>query len=749
MIAGNETLGRRLSRLVVRRRGVTIGIWVVVAAALLPFAGGAERVLEVAARVRGSEAAAVDRELRERFKSPFANNAVLVVTGVPAPSDPRMAPLLDEIVRAVRGVPGVTGSFSYRDLPDSVFLPAGTVSGTLIVFGLDASLGPVDALVPPLRAVTERLAPAIRRSFPDAQLRWTGEVAINFDLRRTSADEVSVAEQRILPLTLIALVIAFGTIAAALLPVMAGGLAISLTLGAAVLIARQWPLSILLQNTASMIGFGVGIDYALLTISRFRESLASGAEVREAAEEAAYHAGGTIAISGVVVMIGFAALLLVPLNELQSIAVGGLLVVGISVLMAMTLFPALLAYIGRRIELGRLWRLRTGASERWRRWGRWVATHPWPALVAAGIPLLILAWQGRRMNADIPRGNWLPSSMESAKGLDDLDRMGRTGVVNTIRVLLELPDGVRVLDSAGWTAAKRLTATLASDRMTARVRSVTAVVPGNLPNMTLYSMIPSPIRRTLVSEDERAVLLEVVPVAADFTDLTSFARRLRRIDAQEATGLRDARIRIGGLPGFNADYEDAIHRVFRIVILLVVGTTLVTLMIVFRSVLVPVKAVLLNLLSVGAAFGAVVLVFQDGIGSHWLGVGSPMAGVFPAVPIVVFCIVFGLSMDYEIFLVSRVAEARRSGLSESESLAEALARTGGVITSAATIMILVFAAFTLGEFLLTKILGFALAVAVFLDATLVRMVVGPALLRLAGRWNWWPGSLSRESTAGR
>ena len=159
----------------------------------------------------------------------------------------------------------------------------------------------------------------------------------------------------------------------------------------------------------------------------------------------------------------------------------------------------------------------------------------------------------------------------------------------------------------------------------------------------------------------------------------------------------------------------------------------------FRSVLVPLKAVVLNLLAVAGAMGAMVLVFQDGYGVRLLGLAHPIDGVFPIVPVLAFCCVFGLSMDYEVFLVARVAEARRSGLDEDEALVEGLARTAGLITSAAAIMIAVFAAFALGGFVLVKMLGFALAVAVLLDATIIRIAIGPALLRLAGRWNWWPG----------
>jgi RND superfamily putative drug exporter len=203
-----------------------------------------------------------------------------------------------------------------------------------------------------------------------------------------------------------------------------------------------------------------------------------------------------------------------------------------------------------------------------------------------------------------------------------------------------------------------------------------------------------------------------------------------------------AKISVGGIPGLNADYAEAVGDRLPRVIILVVITTCLALFVGFRSFFAAAKAVALNLISVGAAFGALVLVFQEGHGSRFLGVPEATAGVFPIVPILAFAIVFGLSMDYEVFLVARVLEARRSGLGENEAITEALAKTAGLITSAAAIMIVVFTGFTLGDFLVIKMLGFTLAVAVLIDATLVRMVIGPALLALAGDWNWWPWGLA-------
>jgi RND superfamily putative drug exporter len=206
-------------------------------------------------------------------------------------------------------------------------------------------------------------------------------------------------------------------------------------------------------------------------------------------------------------------------------------------------------------------------------------------------------------------------------------------------------------------------------------------------------------------------------------------------------------LRIGGIPALNADYQTLVLDRFASVTALVVGATLLALLIGFRSLFAALKAIALNLLSVAAAIGALVLVFQDGHGSHLLGVSEGTGSVFPIVPIVAFAIVFGLSMDYEVFLVARVLEARRSGMSEIDAIPEGMATTAGLITSAAAIMIVVFAAFTFGSLLVVKMLGFALAVAVFIDATLVRIVIGPALLRIAGDWNWWPGGLAAARSA--
>ncbi|MGH9596663.1 MAG: MMPL family transporter, partial [Edaphobacter sp.] len=384
------------------------------------------------------------------------------------------------------------------------------------------------------------------------------------------------------------------------------------------------------------------------------------------------------------------------------------------------------------------------AGNRWRQWGKVIVAHPWLALLLAGAPLLLLAWQARHLDTSIPQGNWLPQTTESVHALNTLQQMDRDGVVESLRVIVELPDSIAQTD-AGWNALDRLTRSLESDPRCERVISITSIAEGNRSSLLDLSR---ETRRTFLSSDGKAALLEVLPASSvSLREQVNWVRELRKAGAPALTGVPGATLLIGGIPALNADYETIIKDRFPSVIGLVVGGTLLALLCGFRSIFVALKAIALNLLSVAASFGALVFVFQDGYASRFLGVPGGTGSVFPLVPIVAFAIVFGLSMDYEVFLVARVLEARRSGLSETDAIPEGMARTAGLITSAAAIMIVVFAAFTFGDFLVVKMIGFTLAVAVFIDATLVRIVIGPALLRIAGDWNWWPGGLAaRKAT---
>jgi RND superfamily putative drug exporter len=738
-----------ISAMHVRRFGVA-GIVLAAVIALLPFSFHAERRLETATRVEGSQAETVQEDLANRFRSPFVDRVVLVIQGVPAADSEQGGQALETIVAALKDQPGVSGVVSYLELRDPIFL--GRAGGTFVLVGLTSTDGPVESLVPKLHQLAGSLQNQLRGRYPAVKLELTGEIPLNFDIRKASADDVRRGESLVIPATLALLLVAFGSLIAALIPLAVGELAIATTLAITGFLAQRWHLSVLVQNLATMLGLGLGIDYALLMVSRFREAISAGHNGLAASVIGARQAGRTLLISASTVAIGFLALLTVPISEIRSIGVAGFLVAGISVLLTNTLVPAVLLLLGPRIDFGRLpftprldehRAARTG--KRWRRWGKVIVAHPWLALFLAGTPLLLLAWQVRELDTSLPRGNWLPQSAESVHALRILERMDRGGVVESLRVIVELPTDSIAQTDAGWNALDRLSKRLASDPRCERVISITTLAESNrssLPDLSRET------RRTFLSSDGRAALLEVLPASSvSLRGQVNWVRELRKIGAPALTGVSGATLLVGGIPALNADYETIIRDRFPSVTALVVGGTLLALLCGFRSIFVALKAIALNLLSVAASFGALVFVFQNGHGSRFMGVPGGTGSVFPLVPIVAFAIVFGLSMDYEVFLVARVLEARRSGMSEIDAIPEGLARTAGLITSAAAIMIVVFAAFTFGDFLVVKMIGFTLAVAVLIDATLVRIVIGPALLRIAGDWNWWPGGLATTRSA--
>ena len=715
---------------------------------LVPFSYKVERRLETAVHIKGGESEKVDLELAQQFQSPYAHRLVLVISGVPDIDSAKGADVLGFLSSSLRSMPGVSGAVSSLDWPDPSF--TGDNGWALIIVGLDPHDENVEALVPKLRTRADWMVGQLKSQYPNIKLEITGETPLTFDLRKVSADDVTHAEKRAMPVTLVLLVLAFGSVVAALLPLGVGVLSISMALGAAALLAHYLHLSILVQNLATMLGLGLGIDYALLMVSRFREALAEGYDNGQAADLAAGQAGRTLLISATTVAIGFSALLTVPISELRSIGVAGLLVTVLSVMLCTFILPWVLGLLGHRINAGRVRlpskRLETraslcAASERWVRWGGIITRRPWTALLVAGIPLLILAVQARKISPGIPDRDSLPAAAESVKALHTLQRMGRSGIVESLRVVLELPPQSPPLSPAGWLAVSRLTKNFQSDPRAQEVLSLPTLT-GMADNADALNDVPETIRTSFLRRDGQATLIELLPTAAlTPNQQIRWVREVRSSDVAAITGVPGAVLRVGGVPAQDADYDLVVKQQLPRVIFGVVLGSLLALMIGLRSIVAAVKAILLNLLSVGASFGALVVVFQEGHGSKLFGLDGPTGNVYPIVPILSFAIVFGLSMDYEVFLVARVLEERRRGLSEKSAVIEGLARTAGLITSAAAIMIAVFTAFTMGSFLVVQMLGFALAAAVFIDATVVRMVVGPALLQLAGDWNWWPFGL--------
>jgi len=359
--------------------------------------------------------------------------------------------------------------------------------------------------------------------------------------------------------------VAFGSLIAALIPLAVGQLAIATTLAITGFLAQRWHLSILVQNMATMLGLGLGIDYALLMVSRFREAISAGHDGPAASVIAAHQAGRTLLISASTVAIGFLALLTVPISEIRSIGIAGILVAGTSVLLTNTLVPAVLALLGPRIDVGRLPftpKLDAHRAEhtgnRWRQWGKVIVAHPWLALLVAGTPLLLLAWQVRHLDTSVPRGDWLPQSAESVHALDILKQMDRDGVVQSLRVIVELPTDSIANTDAGWNALDRFTKRLASDPRCDRVISITTIAQSNRSSLP---DLPRETHRTFLSSDGRAALLEVLPRGSvSLRDQVNWVRELRKTGVPALTGVPGATLLVGGIPALNADYENDYQR---------------------------------------------------------------------------------------------------------------------------------------------------------------------------------------------
>lgn len=710
-----------------------------VALAALPFAARVNEVLDAGVRLQGSESARVEETLQRQFQSPIAKIALLRIAAAPDPRTAAGEALLRQITDRIRSTPGVRGVLSYLDRGDSLFL--GEDGSPILIVGLNAPKGAEDALMTRVVHSTEPLHAELEPKYPGIAFGWTGEAVVNADLRRISAQETRAAEWRVLPLTLVLLLIAFRSLISAILPVLCGALTVMVSLGMVAAVNRVWPSSLIVVSIVSMVGLGLSIDYALLIVSRYRDGLEEGLSRPEAMIQAVRHGGRTVLVSGTAVAIGFAAMLMVRVSEISSIGMGGLIVTTVAVLVASTLLPVLLAWIGPWIDAGSLGLVRRPATRsHWRRWAFWVMRHPLGVLAAAGIPLLLLAAQATHLRIDLPRGRWLPETAQSVRVLHEIDAAAKGSFGEIIQVILYLPPGTTIRDGSGWRAELQLAKFFARDPRIRHVWAVTTLNPVVLGGPEILKRLSDSERRSFMSADGRAVLLALLPhkgLAAP--DAVRLVREIRAANLETITGIAGAHLEVGGLPGFNADYEDAIKSALGPVIVSIICATLLVLSLAFRSVLIPIKAVALNLLSVAAAYGAVAIIFQHGLGARLVGLPGPMHGGFPMLPIVVFCIVFGLSMDYEVFIVARIADGRRAGLTDDAALVEGLASTGRVITFAASIMVMIFGAFVFGDFVLIKILGFALGVAVFLDATVIRTAVGPALIRLAGHWNWWPG----------
>jgi len=658
--------------------------------------------------------------------------------------------VLDSLLDGLIHEPYVRGVVSYPSTNDSTFLSRDRRSTFVIVALNLPTSDSAGALVPVARRAVRQILARIPDG-PRYTALVTGRAPLDLDVRSVVTDDSARGEKALLPLTLIILVLAFGALVAAALPLVVGVLAIAISLTLIGLIARITPMSVFVLNMTTMIGLGVGIDYSLLVVTRFREELGRGLPRREAAIATMVTAGEAVVTSGLTVVVGFGALLLTPAIETRSVGLGGLIVVAVAVLLSVTLLPALLALLGREIDRPRWMARRLAwyhAPQIWEKWARTLSRHPIRAMAYGGFTIALLTLPVFWIRIGLPSRHWWPSGTEAGRGLDVLSRMGVAGYIQPIRILVEAPERRTMVQAQSLRGLRALSDSLRADPRVREVRSLVDLEPGQslLAYSVLYSDLESARREypdfldAYLSSDRRLTLMDVI--LADTTSLTSAQSVVVRARELARTPLRSTRgldIKVGGYAAAAYDFQEDLLELFPELVGLILSATVIMLALAFRSVLVPIKAIIMNTLSVSATFGLIVLVFQLGFGSAAFGLDGPTSAVFVVVPVLVFAVVFGLSMDYEVFLLSRIKEAYDRSGRNTQATMEGLSATASVITSAALVMILVFGIFAFARVLAMQLLGFGLAVAVLLDATVIRMVLVPAFMQAMGRWNWWPG----------
>lgn len=654
------------------------------------------------------------------------------------------------------GIDGVTGVTGYAETLDDRFISkAGDAAYVLI--GLDVNEDRSIALVTPVEQ-----AFALPSGYTVA---LTGFGPIQLDSQRLSEADLLRAETVSLPIAALVLILVFGSLIAAGMPLLVAGLAIPSSVGLIGVVARQTEMSIYVLNIATMLGLALAIDYSLFLTSRFREELARGRTVEQAVERAVGTAGKAVLFSGVAVAIGLSGLLWFKASGLSSIGLGGAIVVLASVFYSLTFLPAILGMLGPRVNslsvAGLLRRLGLRRDtpgvvrkSRWEQVALAVMHRPIVVLLPVLALLLVVGSPYLRLQQGVPDATVYPAGVASRDAWVALQTEFRAGETTPIVILLDTKGAPTSAESiaAVMAVSDRVAAVGGIDRVegpfaltdpatgaamsAAKVAEVFAAPAGSLPpdlEAGLGRLRETYLRGNTVRLDAISPLKSSEPAG------TAVISHVRAVPLDPAI----TRIQVGGAAALGEDF--LLSQSERIP--WAVGTTLlasaIILFLLFGSLAIPIKAVVMTLLSLTASFGALVWIFQEG-NLHELLKFEPLGYTIAGNPIIMFGVLIGLSMDYEVLLLSRIQESYRRTGDNTAAVADGLARTAGVITGAALIMVTVFAAFALADTVTIKSIGVGMALAVALDATIVRVLLVPATMRLLGSWNWWaPGPLGR------
>jgi putative drug exporter of the RND superfamily len=693
----------RLTHTMLRYRWAVVGVWAVVVVVSVMAMSGLADLLTNRFSLPGTDTARADKVLEEHFGQRTTGSFSVVVKGAPGSAE-RLVPIVRE--RAAKAA---------AELPTGKLAGVQAVSDSVVTATIVSNLEPADA-----KGHTDEMRAAAGQ-IPGATLYVSGQAAIEHDLDPVFAHDLKIGELFIaIPIALLILAFVFGTLAF-LIPFMFSAAAIPSTLAIIWIFAHFMELTTYLQNLVMLIGFGIAIDYSLLIVYRYREELRKDQNKEEAIVRTMNTAGRAVVFSGSAVGIGLALMLFMPLPFMRGFGIGGFAIPIVSILCALTLLPVLLYFLGAKLDRVRLvpkrvLERRDAEYNFWMRLARSIQRRPVFFAVGASTILLALALPVMDLELGPGSNKGIPQDLEGVQGLNVISDAVGEGALAPTAIVGDTgsPGGV---DSAGVRAAiGDLMAGLREDPEVARVTFDDT--PQHVDSTRRYFQVE------VIGKSEYGS-----PPALDFVD------RLRDHIIPAAGFPPSVDVYAGGGPPSGVDFLDVTYGAFPWLVLGVLLLTYVLLLRAFRSLVLPLKAIILNLLSIAAAYGLLVMFFK------WGGAGAVGLISFDQIegwiPVFIFAMVFGLSMDYEVFLVSRMREEWDAGRPNDEAVAMGLAKTGRIVTAAGLVMFAAFMGFVAGSIVGLQQFGFGLAVAILLDVTLVRALLVPSAMELFGRWNWW------------
>lgn len=694
---------KRFSGFIAVRYRWVIAAWVVLIAGLAVFAVGLPGQLEGDGFRMDGEQEDVSHTLTREFDQP--DETMFLVF------EHKTDSAIEQALTAVRDLGVTEGIVSPLDEPAQ---HKADISYALLQF--DDSHSDKSALV-------DRIRNAVGT---DKGITLTGQSPITKDINTASQRDLMTAEAIGLPIALIVLLFAFGTVTASLVPIVIGVATIIPSFGILALFGRQVDLSIFVLNIIPMLGLALSIDFALLFISRYREERKLQ-PIPGAVRTTIETAGRSIIFSAFCVFIGLGAMLLIRVDIFQNIALGGMVVVAMAVLASITLLPAVLLVLKERIDKGKVLRVKND-TDAWRKFAEAVIKRPVLITILALLILGTALIPVRNMTLTIPQIDSLPLSYDTRSAYEHMEDAFGMRDESTAFIIAERTGGWQ--DSAGLEAIQDVRQALAEDPLTKQVKTIFS--ESGIDDPAAFSgalQVPEqqaklqPLLDTFTSGD-----LLMIPVTLAADGASDEAQDWARTWSEKETPWN---LHIGGEAKFNQEIFDEITDNIVYALLIIIVSTFIILMIAFRSLLIPFKAIVMNIVGLSASFGLLVYIFQYG---HF---GLHPGTIALIIPVIVFSLVFGLSMDYEVFLISRMQESYRETGDNDRSTVEGLAATSKVITSAALIMIVLTGAFAFTDVMPVKQIGVGIAIAVAIDATIIRLLLVPSLMKLFGDWNWW------------